>query len=54
MVYITSITMKKTTISISEITKQQLSQLGSKGETFEVILKRIIENSEKTNLEQEK
>ena len=34
--------MKRTTVSINEETKEQLANLGKKGESFDVILRRVI------------
>jgi hypothetical protein len=34
--------IKLTTIQVSEDTRNELAELGSKGETYEVILKRLI------------
>ena len=34
--------MKKTTVSISEQTKDQLSKFGSKGESFDEILNKVM------------
>jgi len=38
----TTIIMKKTTVSISEQTKDQLSKFGSKGESFDQILNKVM------------
>jgi len=38
----TTIIMKKTTVSLSEQTKDQLSKFGSKGESFDEILIRVM------------
>ena len=34
--------MKKTTVSLSEQTKEQLSKFGSKGESFDEILNKVM------------
>lgn len=36
---------KPTTLTLSEKTKEQLAELGKKGETFDTILQRVIGNS---------
>lgn len=36
---------KPTTLTLSEKTKEQLAELGKKGETFDTILQRVISNS---------
>jgi len=36
---------KPTTLTLSEKTKEQLAELGKKGETFETILQRVIGHS---------
>jgi len=40
------ITMKKTTVTIDEKTKEQLANFGKKGESFDVILKRVMSNTD--------
>jgi hypothetical protein len=37
-----------TTIQLSKITRDQLRQLGSKGETYDQVLQRLIEMARKT------
>ena len=37
--------MKKTTVTIDENTKEQLAKFGSKGESFNEILKRVMADS---------
>ena len=42
----TTITMKnKTTVSLSEETKKQLEKFGNKGESFDIILQRVMKNT---------
>ncbi len=42
----TIITMKnKTTVSLSEETKKQLEKFGNKGESFDIILQRVMKNT---------
>ena len=42
----TIITMKnKTTVSLSEETKKQLEKFGNKGESFDLILQRVMKNT---------
>ena len=36
---------KSTTLTLNEETKEQLAELGRKGETFDTILQRVIGNS---------
>lgn len=36
---------KPTTLTLNEKTKEQLAELGKKGETFDTILQRVIGNS---------
>ena len=36
---------KSTTLTLSEKTKEQLAELGKKGETFDTILQRVVANS---------
>jgi hypothetical protein len=36
----------KTTVALSEETKEQLTNLGKKGESFDSIIQRVIKNSE--------
>ena len=37
---------KKTTVALSEETKEQLAKLGKKGESFDVILQRVISSTD--------
>lgn len=39
---------KPTTVTLSEKTKQQLAELGKKGETFDAILQRVMDNTSAT------
>jgi len=41
-----SLTDKKTTVALSEETKEQLSNFGKKGESFDSILKRVMSNTD--------
>ncbi len=42
----TTITMKnKTTVSLSEETKKHLEKFGNKGESFDLILQRVMKNT---------
>ena len=38
--------MKRTTVSINEETKEQLANLGKKGESFDVILRRVMSKTD--------
>jgi len=38
-------TMKKTTVTIDEETKEQLASFGKKGESFDIILQRVMKNT---------
>lgn len=38
--------MKRTTVSINEETKEQLAKFGKKGESFDVILQRVMSNTD--------
>ena len=37
---------KKTTVALSEETKEQLANFGKKGESFDVILQRVMSNTD--------
>ena len=37
--------MKRTTVSINEETKEQLAKFGRKGESFDIILQRVMSNT---------
>ena len=39
-------TEKKTTVSVSEETKKQLAEFGSKGESFDEILHRVMDKAD--------
>ena len=45
MMYIESLTDKKTTVALSEESKEQLAHFGKKGESFDVILQRVMSNT---------
>ena len=38
--------MKKTTVTIDEITKDKLAAFGKKGESFDIILQRVMQNTD--------
>ena len=38
--------MKRTTLSISDETKEQLATFGKKGESFDIILQRVLKNTD--------
>jgi len=38
--------MKRTTLSISDETKDQLASFGKKGESFDIILQRVMKNTD--------
>jgi len=38
--------MKKTTVTIDENTKEKLATFGKKGESFDIILQRVMKNTE--------
>ena len=38
--------MKRTTVSINEETKEQLASFGKKGESFDVILRRVMSKTD--------
>ena len=38
--------MKKTTVTVDEKTKEQLANLGKKGESFDVILRRVMSKTD--------
>ena len=40
------IPMKKTTVTIDEITKDKLAAFGKKGESFDIILQRVLQNTD--------
>ena len=45
MLYMESMTDKKTSVALSEETKEQLANFGKKGESFDVILQRVMSNT---------
>ncbi len=45
MFYMESMTDKKTSVALSEETKEQLANFGKKGESFDVILQRVMSNT---------
>ena len=46
MFYMESMTDKKTSVALSEETKEQLAHFGKKGESFDVILQRVMSNTD--------
>ena len=38
--------MRKTTVTVDEKTKEQLAHFGKKGESFDVILQRVMSNTD--------
>jgi len=38
--------MKRTTLSVSDETKEQLATFGKKGESFDIILQRVLQNTD--------
>jgi len=46
MFYIEFMKDKKTSVALSEETKEQLANFGKKGESFDVILQRVMSNTD--------
>lgn len=46
MTHIDTMTDKKTTVALSEETKEQLANFGTKGESFDTILQRVMSKTE--------